>query len=403
VHVCLVTEKYPPVVGGGESHIACLAEGLVGRGHAVTILTETPRWVDGRSRASDGIVFCEVPGLVDACERAHFGEALRSLRDALRSAHGVDVAHVFHRVPAALCGLLNGFLPRRTCLSTFETVISRRRVFGLWNDFDLEMEFARNVAALLAPDVMICGSRLYRDWAIEEGYPDHSIRVIPFGTDVSLFCADERLRADYRRRMGWTSSFVVLVPARPIPRKRIEDVVEALPRVLEQVPHTHLVLTDPTNRGDEGYAAWLRRLIDERGLSGDVTWLSGLAVDDMPNVMRASDVAVLPADDDGFGIVLIEAMACGVPVIASDVPGHDEVVTPDTGTLYPRRDIRRLAEALVQSAGGPEHRIVDAARDRVARLFSVQQMVEGHVAVYEEILRRSGARTVHQQPEGQRA
>jgi glycosyltransferase involved in cell wall biosynthesis len=390
VDVCFITEKYPPVVGGGESHIEALAEGLADRGHAVTVLTETPAWLDGRPRPDDRIAFREVPGLTRACERADFGDALRSLRHALESVERVDVIHVFNRIPAALCGMLRGFLRGRVCLSTFETVIAGKRVFGLWNDFDLELEFARNAAALLAPDAMICGSRLYREWALAEGYPHGLIHVIPFGTDVERFRPDKRRRHDHRARMGWSDAFVVLLPARPIPRKRIEDVIAAMPAVLDAVPEARLVLTDPTRRGDDGYVARLRASIEDLDLAGHVTWLPGLTVDDMPDLMRAADVAVLPADDDGFGIVLIEAMASGAPVVASDVPGHDEAVTDDTGTLYPCGDVRRLAEAILRVARQPDRARVHAARERACSEFSTLRVVARHLDVYHELVRSSG-------------
>jgi glycosyltransferase involved in cell wall biosynthesis len=389
----LITEKYPPVVGGGESHIAALADGLADHGDAVTVLTEAPHWLDGRSRPNGRIAFREVPGLIRACESGDFGDALRSLRDALASVERVDVVHVFNRIPAALCGMIRSFLGGPICLSTFETVMSGQRVFGLWNDFDLELEFARNVAALLAPDAMICGSNLYRQWALAEGYRSDAIHVIPFGTDACRFHPDERRREDHRARRGWTGRFIVLVPARPIPRKRIEDVIAALPAVLDVVPEAHLVLTNPTRRGNDDYVARLRASIEDRGLADHVTWLPGLAVDDMPDLMRAADIAVLPADDDGFGIVLIEAMASGVPVVASDVPGHDEAVTDDTGTLYPPRDTRRLTEAIVRVARAPDRRRVDAARERVRSEFSTQQMVARHLAVYHELLRSTDRAT----------
>ena len=392
MNVALVTEKFPPVVGGGESHIQSLAEGLAARGHAVTVLTETPAGTARPGRSAAAIDIREVPGLVRACQTLDLGAALRSLCDALRSLRDVDLLHVFNRVPAALCGLVRGLLPRPVCLSTFETVITGRRVFGLWDDYGLELEFARRAGALLAPDAMICGSNLYRDWALREGYPAESVHVVPFGTDLSRFRADARLRAGYRRRMDWAERVVVLVPARPVPRKRIEDVVAALPAVLGELPEAHLVLTDPTRRGDPGYVARLRSSIADLRLTGHVTWLTGLAVDDMPDLMRAADVVVLPADADGFGIVLIEAMASGVPVVASDVPGHDEAVTGDTGFLYPPRDIPRLVAAIVRAARRPDPAVRAAARERVCRHFSTQRMVAGHLDVYERLVRREESR-----------
>jgi glycosyltransferase involved in cell wall biosynthesis len=308
MHALFLTEKYPPVVGGGESHIRDLAHGLVANGHQVTVLTETPGWVDSAERTGP-VDFHEVPGLLEACARLHMDTALRSLHQALSHFPDADLLHVFNRVPALLTGLVRDQLPATVCLSAFETVMPGRRVFGLWNDFQLEMSYSRAVGALLRPDAVICGSGLYRSWTLDEGYPPERIHVVYHGTDMAQFRPDSARRAGYRRRYGWTDEFVVLVAARPIPRKRIEDVVDAVAKGRADWPDVRLVLTAPTNRGVDSYVRDLERRIERAGLGDRVSWLRGLSVDDMAELTRAADVSVLPAADDGFGIVLIEAMA----------------------------------------------------------------------------------------------
>jgi glycosyltransferase involved in cell wall biosynthesis len=393
MHAVFLTEKYPPVVGGGETHIRDLAEGLVAAGHRVTLLTETPGWVDrSTARGDPRVDIREVPGLVRACGSMDLKVALQSTHAALRSVDDADVLHVFNRVPALLCGMLRGHLPRAVCLSSFETVIPGQRLFGLWPEYDLEVAFAAAVRTLLVPDAVICGSRRYVEWALAEGYRPDTIHLAYHGTDVSVFRPDPSRRAAFRERMGWTGDFIVLVPARPVPRKRIEDAIDALPAVRRTTPTARLVLTSPTARGDDGYADQLRQRIRDLALDDHVSWLPGLGIEEMDDLMRAADVAVLPASDDGFGIVLLEAMASGTPVVTSDVPGHNEVVTRDTGALYPLGDTAALAAEVVRVGLDDRERVVAAARQRVLQTFAKDRMVAEHLRTYASVAAVTGDR-----------
>lgn len=382
IHICILTEKYPPIVGGGESHLEALAQGLALAGHEVTVLTETPAQFSPRPPAV-GLRFIEIPGLVSACQTGNMGEAIRSLRDAYTELTNADVTHICNKIPATLSGLLRGYIPGAVCLSTFETVIVGTRVFGLWSDYELEMEFSRNVAKLLDPAAVICGSDLYRDWLLAEGYSDSVIHVIHHGTDTNTFSPNAERRAEARQRYGWTDeNKVVLVPSRIVPRKRIQDSINAFPIVLSSVPEARLILTEPSNRNDTEYVSQMKRLVSQNSLSEHVEWLTGVTLSEMPDLMRASDVAVLPADDDGFGIVLIEALASGVPVVTSDVPGHDEAITPEVGILCPPHDVNRLAAAVIESVQKPNSQRISAGHARVEELFTTDLMVSRHIDVY---------------------
>ncbi len=100
-------------------------------------------------------------------------------------------------------------------------------------------------------------------------------------------------------------------------------------------------------------------------------------------------MAVLPADEDGFGIVLIEALATGLPVVTSDVPGHDEAITPATGALYSPHDPEQLAQAVIDVLATPDPGRIEAGRSRVESFFTTERMVSRHLDIYEQVLRSS--------------
>jgi glycosyltransferase involved in cell wall biosynthesis len=114
---------------------------------------------------------------------------------------------------------------------------------------------------------------------------------------------------------------------------------------------------------------------------------------DVPNILGLLDVFVLPSLWEGLPIALLEAMAAGLPVVATAVGGTPEVVVEgETGFLVPPRDPEALAEAILRLLREPDlrRRMGEAGRKRVAEHFSVEQMVQKTEALYEHLLAEKG-------------
>lgn len=133
--------------------------------------------------------------------------------------------------------------------------------------------------------------------------------------------------------------------------------------------------------------AELTALIQEEGLDGKV-WLAGER-SDVPEVMRSFDVFVLPSIAEGISNTLLEAMASGLPVIATDVGGNPELVDAGrTGLLAPSGDIPRLAAAMRQLFHAPDAAVEmgRAGRARVLAEFSLDAMVGAYLSLYRELV-----------------
>ena len=112
--------------------------------------------------------------------------------------------------------------------------------------------------------------------------------------------------------------------------------------------------------------------------------------DDVPDLLAASDLFVLPSLWEGLPMALIEAMASGLPIVATEVSGTIRVMVPgQTGILVPPGDAQKLAEAILQLLSDPERAraMGKAARRRVEREFSAQKQAEEHLALYHRLLR----------------
>lgn len=384
--VALVAQKYPPIVGGGETHLQNLADGLAEHGCDVTVLTSDPGSDPGRYR-NPAVRIEYIDGLWAACESLSCKDAVVSLYAHL-SGQEWDVVHVFNHVPAMIMSWIRAVVTSPLFLSLFETHVPGERVFDLWGEYDLEKTIQRSLIVNLAPDRIICGSQAYRRWALGGGCSDERIRVVPFGTETQRFANADALRPSARGSRGLDGEFVFLVPARPVPRKRIEDAVLALAQVRDKHPEARVMLTLPKLTANSAYVDRVKQLIADNGLEGAVLWELGVGWQEMPEVYATADAVLLPSSHEGFGIALIEGMSAGRPVVTSDVEGHDEIVTDgETGWLYPSGDVEALGrcmEAVLTGSGTKE--IVERARDLAFERFDVSAMVEGHYQAYAELV-----------------
>jgi glycosyltransferase involved in cell wall biosynthesis len=384
--ILMVAEKYPPVVGGGETHVHQLAEGLADRGVEVTVLTEAVERGPEHARYRSGkVALHEVSGLVAACQRLDCKAAVEALHLQLDRTDA-DVVHVFNYVPAMLVSWLRPAVRAKLAVSLFETLVPGVRVFDLWRKWDLERALQRGLVANLRPDLHVCGSQAYLRWTREAGFTEPAT-VIGFGTDLGAFVPDIEVRARWRAEHGFTDEVLFLVPARPVPRKQIEDAITALSAVRRRHPLAHLLLTAPTGRSDPRYVAALRDLIAGLGLDDHVHWVHDVGWKEMPALYSAADAVVLPSSHDGWGIALNEGMAARRPVITTDIEGHDEVVVHErNGLLYPPGDTDALAAAMTRVLTDDLSALVEQAHREARDLLSADAVVDRHLRAYQALL-----------------
>ncbi len=158
-------------------------------------------------------------------------------------------------------------------------------------------------------------------------------------------------------------------------------------RALVSVPNAHLLFV-----GDGPKRAKLEGLAQSLGVAQRVTFLGRRT--DVAAVLKASDIYVHSTNSDGFGIAACEAMAAGLPVVASDVPGLAELVA-GTGILFPVGDDKALAHHLVTLIESPGlRREMSQASVRRARQFSIENTVDGCIRMYQLVLRVGAAPVV---------
>ncbi|HEY6720579.1 MAG TPA: TIGR03088 family PEP-CTERM/XrtA system glycosyltransferase [Burkholderiales bacterium] len=207
------------------------------------------------------------------------------------------------------------------------------------------------------------------------------------GVDTELFHPARGGREPLPRAgFAGPDQFVIGTVGRMQAVKDPVTLARAFVRLLHMVPEgarrLRLVMV-----GDGPLKEQVRSVIEEAGAT-DVVWLAGER-DDVPRIMRGLDLFVLPSISEGVSNTVLEAMASGLPVLATRVGGNPELIEADvTGTLVPRDDAESMARAMrayAESAGLCTSQGSDARR-AVERRFGMQAMVNAYIAIYDKML-----------------
>jgi glycosyltransferase involved in cell wall biosynthesis len=222
------------------------------------------------------------------------------------------------------------------------------------------------------------------------GFDRARSRVIPYGVDVGLFRPDPERRPLWRERLGVPPDApLVLAVGRMATKKGFHLLVDVLPRLLERRPDARIVLA-----GDGDRRAELERAAAPLG--DRVRFVGAVLHDELPDLYRAADLFVLPAvhdprgNVDGLPNVILEAMASGLPVVASAISGIPLAVADgETGRLFAEDDREALLEAVVGLLDDEpaRRRMAAAARRRTERELTWDAVAARYREAYEAALR----------------
>jgi glycosyltransferase involved in cell wall biosynthesis len=193
-------------------------------------------------------------------------------------------------------------------------------------------------------DMITCDAETVKREIIQlSGYPPEKIVVFPRGIDLSLFKPDISLRVTLRKRLGIEGKKVIIMNRSFEPIYGIEYFLKALPMVWAKVPNVYVLQI-----GSGPLENQLRKSVEELNLEPIVKFMGEVFNEEMPAYLNASDLYVSSSLSDGTSLSLLEAMACGLPVVVTDVPAILEwVVNGENGLVVPRRSIDELAEAII--------------------------------------------------------
>ncbi|MGB7537161.1 MAG: glycosyltransferase family 4 protein [Anaerolineales bacterium] len=218
------------------------------------------------------------------------------------------------------------------------------------------------------------------------GLPAGRVCVLPVPCDLAVFSGPHPADAESKTRDRWhlaSGAPVVLWAGRPVRFKRLPLLFEAFAEIRKTFPQARLVVAGRKDLAQED----LDRAARESGMGGSLVWTGELAGVELAGMYGAADVFLYPSIYEGFGRVLVEAGAAGLPVVASATAGARDIVDDgDTGYLVPVEDASALARRACSLLSDPAARrkMGAAARAAVPVKFPPEKMFDGIVSQWRE-------------------
>ncbi|EMA44800.1 glycosyltransferase family 4 protein [Halococcus saccharolyticus] len=222
----------------------------------------------------------------------------------------------------------------------------------------------------------------------QNGISPQQVLHVPNGVDIAKFAsvesADcERVRASF----DLDGRPIVFFAGTIMPRKGVLELVQAAADVVDAgYDDVRFVLAGETDL-DQEYFRRVRSVIDERGIETNVVFTGYLRDHDLLPAYKTADIFVLPSFEEGFGMVVSEAMATGTPPVASNINGvRQQIDDGETGLLVEPGSVQQLADAIEELLANPERRRQMGQRSqRRAQLFGWEAITDQYVDIYEEL------------------
>lgn len=384
--VSILASAFLPVIGGAESYAAMVAQGLINRGVDVEVLTDLPpagafpnvpeaeTWQGVSIRR-----FNRYLHLLTAIDKIRWEQMAFSLLGELQEwlvRFKPDILQV-NSLETALLGAMAGRVLNIPVVACFHEQEPESDPLGTGK--------CHLVYRAIGLDAVLCGSKFYLERALRFG-PEERAHLVYHGIDTSVFTALSIDQVSPRNE----NAPVVVCAARLKQRKGIIEFVKSMPYVIAEVPDVKFVIAGSISSGSQTYADMVKATVERLGLSQRVTFVDDITFDKMPAFYQSATVAVAPSLAEGLGLSVLEAMACGIPVVTTAIPGIVEIFEGFSlpHELVPPGDSVKLAEVVVRLISNQRLRAQwsVAGVSHVKKHFSRDVMIDQTIRLYRELL-----------------
>lgn len=361
-----------PTYGGSGAVAAELGIQLSQRGHEVHFVSYAPPF---RLPSFQQNLFFHQVGTMSypLFEHTPYTITLAAKMADVAVSEGIDLLHVHYAIPHAV----SAYLAR-------EVMGGGLRVLTTLHGTDITLvgtdPSLRSITRLAIDksDRVTAVSSYLEQKTRETFQPTRPIRVIPNFVDSARFHPGQD---EARHRFARPGERILLHLSNFRPVKRVTDVIRIFAKVRQEIPAKLLMVGDGVERPTA------QHLAERLKIAKEVFFLS--RQDDIPSFMKVADLFLLPSEEESFGLAALEAMSCGVPVIASRVGGLPEVIEDGvSGILYPVGDVEGMSQGALQvfTDDSLHRRLGHAARRRVLEHFDAPCIVPRYEALYQELL-----------------
>ena len=385
MHILTGLTYYRPHTSGLTIYAERMARAFARRGHEVTVLTSQDDRRLARLDSLDGITVVRVPPLMRV-SKGLLMPAMPSM--AWKLARRADVINLhMPQLDAAYIAWI-GKMMHKPVVLTYHCDL--RLPHGLIHSVANQVSHAANHIAAWGSDAIVS---LTRDYAEHSTYLIHYMNKLHvLDAPVELAPAEEADIQAFREKFGiHPRQRIIGMAARLATEKGVEYLVQALPQVLEHIPDARLLYVGTYQNvvGEDEYAARILPLID--GLKGHWSLLGNLSPVEMTAFFKTLEVLVMPSlnSTEAFGLVQVEAMSCGIPVIATDLPGvRVPVKMSGMGRIVPVADAGAIAQAILDILAEPERYRGNQAE--ISHKYSPDVIAAGYEKLFEDILQKRG-------------
>lgn len=383
MNILFVDYEYPPLGGGGGIVTQTVATALAEKGHRVFVVTmagpNLPHfelkgnlWIIRVKSFRRSISYCPA-WVLYLFPFMSFWCLYKICRQ-----EKIDLINAHFVVPSALSASLVSLLTRVPLITSafgadlYDPTRYKRQRFLL----DMVCKFIFKLSSAItcpSTDMVERAKRL----------TSKPIVLVPHSVDTVRFSRSDSARMRKKLNLESTERRIIISLARLVPRKSFETALNAIKDVSHDIPSICYVIAGAGPDKER-----LVRIADDLGIAGNVVFAGRIDDEDLPAYYSMGEVFVLPSLHEAFGIVVLEAMACGTPVIASKFGGMLDIITEGVnGFLCDIGDAHCIAERLQQVLQNPDlyRRIADAAQDSMSR-FSRDVVVEQYEKLYLDIV-----------------
>lgn len=378
MQVLIVSPKFHPVIGGGETFVLNSALELHMAGHGVTVLVEPYR---ERNTKHYPYQVIEVSGLSD--NKLEVIETTPQIASIINEV-SPEVIHV-HGYFALLAVSLANRHSVPVVASIHSTPVWGERIVGGMGSFETELQFARTILDAAKPRVITAANDVYADAAAKIVGNKALIQILPYPVDDKYFFQEKDRSMRYEFGLN-TNDVLLVVPSRIIERKGIREAVNAL----SLLPHNFfLCLPAAYEPLDKHYWQGIVHSDTYRRVKNRILVPNRrLLYADMPKLYAACDIVVMPSYYEGAPVATVEAMSSGKPYVGADSQGINSFIKHEiNGLLVKKKTVSELALAIQRLVADPAlgKQLATHARADV-RFLSWEEQLPKLVGLYQEVL-----------------
>ena len=322
--ILMLSWEYPPrVVGGIARVVHDLSHKLVNEGYEVTVVTyrdgNVPYYED-----DDGVDVYRVDNFmissnnfIDWVMQLNFN-MIAKVGEIISEKGNFDVIHA-HDWLTAYAGKTLKYAYNTPLVSTIHATEAGRNS-GIHDDMQKYINDTEWMLTYESSEVIVNSNYMKNELQRLFGLPYEKINVIPNGVNLNLF-NDVQKDYDFRRKFAMDNEKIILFMGRLVYEKGIQTLISAMPKILANYHDSKLIIAGKGGMLDE-----LKAQVNSLGLGNKVYFTGHLASKDVQKMYKCADISVFPSTYEPFGIVALEAMLSGTPVVVSDIGGLNEIV-----------------------------------------------------------------------------